>query len=59
MLSQVTANQGIVGGKIYGFRFRASNRQGWGSYSDIGYFKAANVPDQMIPVVTTLAATKI
>jgi len=45
MLSQVTANQGIIGGQIYGFRFRASNRQGWGPYSDVGYFKAANVPD--------------
>jgi len=45
LLSQVTVNSGIVGGRVYGFRYRARNRQGWSAYSDIRYFKAANVPD--------------
>lgn len=46
--------EGIVGGQVYGFRYRATNRQGDGQYSDISFFKAANVPDQMVPVETTL-----
>ena len=53
LLAQVTINQGIVGGQVYGFRYRASNRQGWGAYSSVSYFKAANVPDQMVPVLVT------
>ena len=45
LLSQVTVTDNIAGGSIYGFKYRAQNRQGYGEYSDIAYFKAANVPD--------------
>jgi hypothetical protein len=50
---------GIIGGSIYGFKYRASNRQGDGEYSDVGYFKAANVPAQMTPALTTLVGTDV
>ena len=45
MLTSVTVSAGIVGGTVYGFKYRASNRQGYGAFSDISYIKAANVPD--------------
>jgi hypothetical protein len=45
MLSQATISQSILGGQIYGFQYRAVNRQGEGILSDTSYFKAANVPD--------------
>lgn len=53
MLSQVTISNAISGGQIYGFQYRAVNRQGQGILSDVNYFKAANVPDQMQSVTVT------
>lgn len=55
--NQVIVSDSVVGGVIYGFKYRATNRQGSGDYSDIAYFKAANVPDQMVPVLTTQVGT--
>ena len=40
-------------GDIYGFKYRAQNRQGFGEFSDPVLIKAADVPAQMIPVVIT------
>lgn len=47
----MTVTTGVLGGKSYGFRYRAKNRQGIGAYSDTAYFKAVNVPDQMVPAI--------
>jgi hypothetical protein len=53
MLSQVSVTENIQAGLMYGFRYRAINRQGLGLLSDETYFKAASVPAQPLPIVAT------
>ena len=57
--SQITMSTGIVAGRLYGFRYRAQNRQGWGPYSEVTYILAANVPAQIAPVETSLVSTNV
>jgi len=35
---------GIVRGNSYRVRYRAQNFNGWGSWSDVGYIRAASIP---------------
>lgn len=44
MTSQVMVSDGIESGLVYGFRYRAANRQGQSDYSDVAYIMAANPP---------------
>jgi hypothetical protein len=59
MLSQVTVSAGVTPGLVQGFRYRAVNRQGGGPWSDTGYFRAANVPSQILGVQTQLQGTDV
>lgn len=49
----------VVSGKYYSFRYRAKNRQGWGDYSSATSIIAANVPDQLSPVATTMNGANV
>ena len=44
----------IQGSLIYAYRVRAYNIHGWGEFSDPFSIKAAQIPDQMVPVVTSI-----
>ena len=59
MNAQVTIEADIVSGKLYGFRYRAYNRQGWGGYSDISYILAANEPAQVQTVTVTMSGANV
>jgi hypothetical protein len=59
LLNQVTVDSSITPGSIYGFRYRARNRQGTGAYSDVTKVMATNVPDQMLPAQTELQGTDV
>jgi len=45
---------GVTGGLTYGFRVRARNVHGWGAFSSVLYIKAAQIPDQMDTVSTSI-----
>ena len=36
----------VTSGTVYRYKYRASNINGWGDFSDIGYLFAANAPSQ-------------
>ena len=59
VLSQVTVIDDVTSGQIYGFKYRAYNRQGWSEYSDISYIMAANAPSQLLPVIVTLSGSNV
>ena len=48
------AGEGLIAGESYRFRYRASNKLGWGPFSDIVSFAAASIPDQASPVTTQI-----
>lgn len=57
---QVTVTTPTINiGSTYLFRYRALNRQGWGPYSDSTAVLAAQVPDQIAPIVTTMNGEKV
>lgn len=48
---------GTTGGTTYQFRVRARNIYGWGDWSDAHSVKAADTPDQMAALTTSVDAT--
>jgi hypothetical protein len=56
MLELVVTNDvvGVVPGQLYGFRYRAQNKFGWGEFSDEVFYLAAAVPLQADPVMTEI-----
>ena len=49
----------ITSGEWYSFRYRAKNRQGWGAYSTAASVIAANVPDQLSPIATSMNGASV
>jgi hypothetical protein len=49
----------ITSGEWYAFRYRAKNRQGWGDFSTTGSIIAANVPDQLSPIATSMNGASV
>lgn len=49
----------ITSGEWYSFRYRAKNRQGWGAFSTTGSIIAANVPDQLSPIATSMNGASV
>ena len=47
LLESFVKTSEILAGETYGFRVRALNSLGWGTYSDVTYIKAATKPSQM------------
>ena len=56
VLSTTASVSDLTEGTIYGFRYRARNIYGWGSWSPITYILAASVPNQP-PAVDFTSAT--
>lgn len=52
-LTTVLTN-GVSGGLTYKFRVRARNVHGWGSFSTETSIKAAQIPNQMSTVLTSI-----
>ena len=59
MSSQVTISDSVQSGQLYGFKYRAYNRQGWGEYSNVAYILAANAPAQITPIYATLEGSSV
>jgi len=49
----------VQSGQYYSFRYRAKNRQGWGSFSSSTSIISANVPDQLSPIVTSMNGANV
>ena len=49
----------ITAGMTYKFRYRAINVFGWGPFSDSVDIIAAEIPDQMAPVIVTQIGTSV
>lgn len=49
-----TLTNGVTGGLTFRFRVRARNVHGWGAFSSVLSIKAAQIPDQMDPVSTSI-----
>jgi len=49
-----SATEGLVNGATYKFRYRASNKYGWGDYSEVSSILAADVPQQAAGVETRI-----
>jgi hypothetical protein len=49
-----TLTNGVTGGLTYKFRVRARNVHGWGAFSTVLSIKAAQIPDQMDTVSTSI-----
>lgn len=49
-----SAVEGLVNGNSYKFRYRASNKHGWGEYSEISSILAADIPQQAASVETKI-----
>jgi hypothetical protein len=57
MLLGTTQTVGIQGGKIYNYKVRAQNIHGWGPFSEPFGIKAAEIPEVMIAVTTSIDPT--
>jgi len=49
----------VVSGRVYTFRYRAKNRQGWGAFSQPTSIMAAAVPGQLSPIVTVMNGARV
>jgi hypothetical protein len=54
LLLTATLTNDVTGGSIYRFRVRARNVHGWGPFSTEKSIKAAQIPDQMATVSTSI-----
>jgi len=52
-----TQSAGVTAGGSYKFRYRASNKYGWGPFSDEVSILAASVPDQVAQPTTSISNT--
>jgi len=56
-LLSFTLTSDIYPGKTYGFKIRAANIHGWGTFGTVLNIKAAGIPSQMSAPVTSIDAT--